>query len=38
MSFVVYAGTERYPLGQGIEAISLSDLAAALLQLGSGTG
>ena len=32
-SFVVYAGTERYPLAKGVEAISLRDLAAELLQV-----
>ena len=29
-SFVVYAGTERYPMAPGIEAISLRDLATEL--------
>ena len=28
--FVVYAGTERYPLGQGVTAIGLTELAAML--------
>lgn len=28
--FVVYPGAERFPLGQGVEAVSLSDLAAEL--------
>lgn len=29
-SFIVYAGTERYPLGEDIEAISLRELAGLL--------
>ena len=29
-SFVVYSGTERYSLGQKIDAIGLADLAAEL--------
>ncbi len=32
-SFVVYSGTERYSMGQGVEAISLRDLATELLHL-----
>lgn len=30
-SFIVYPGEDRYPLGEGIEAVSLPDLAADLL-------
>ncbi len=30
-SFIVYAGTETYPLRQGVSAISLTDLSEALL-------
>ncbi len=33
-SFVVYSGTERYPLGPGIDAISVWDMAELLSQLG----
>ena len=32
-SFVVYAGAERYPISQGVEAVSLRDLAKNLQQL-----
>lgn len=32
--FVVYPGPERFPLGNGVEAISLPDLAAALAASG----
>ena len=28
--FVVYAGTDRYPVAEGVEAIGLAELAAAL--------
>lgn len=34
--FVVYSGDERYPLGAGIEAINLRDLARELIAAGSG--
>jgi uncharacterized protein len=34
-SFVVYSGTERYSMGQGVEAISLRGIATELLHLGS---
>jgi uncharacterized protein len=33
-SFVVYSGTERYPMAAGIEAIGLRDLAKELLRVG----
>jgi uncharacterized protein len=33
-SFVVYSGSERFPLGSGIEAIGLRALAAELLNFG----
>jgi hypothetical protein len=29
-SFIVYAGQERFPLGEGVEAIGLAELAAVL--------
>ena len=29
-SFVVYSGTERYPLAEGVMAIGLGELAATL--------
>ena len=32
-AFVVYSGNERYPIGQGIEVISLRELAQELLAL-----
>ena len=32
--FVVYAGDERYPMADGVEAISLAELAAELVKLG----
>ena len=32
-SFVVYAGKDRYPLGEGIEAIPLRQLADELAKL-----
>jgi uncharacterized protein len=31
--FVVYSGTERYRIGQGVEAISLHELATMLTGL-----
>jgi uncharacterized protein len=33
-SFVVYAGDERFPLGDGIETIGLPDMAMALKRAG----
>jgi uncharacterized protein len=33
-SFVVYAGDERFPVGEGIEAISLAELAKVLRTIG----
>jgi hypothetical protein len=30
--FVVYPGLERFPLGQGVEAVSLPELVAELQQ------
>jgi len=37
-SFVVYAGAERFPLGDGIEAISLRELGGALRALEEPSG
>jgi hypothetical protein len=34
--FVVHPGTERYPLGEGVEAISLTDLTQTLQSLKPG--
>lgn len=36
-TFVVYSGTERYPLAEGVEAISLVALARELAQIASAT-
>jgi len=33
-SFVVYAGDERYPVAEGVEAISVSEMAQMLLEKG----
>jgi hypothetical protein len=35
-SLVVYAGEDRYPAGEGIEAIGLAELAQVLADLGPG--
>jgi predicted AAA+ superfamily ATPase len=31
-SFVVYAGDERYPIAEGVDAIGLSEMAQMLLE------
>ncbi len=36
-SFVIYAGEERYPISEGVEAISVQEIAQMLLEK-SGTG
>jgi hypothetical protein len=37
-AFIVYSGKERYPMGDGVEAIGLTALADTLAGLQSGHG